>query len=430
MEAIEVMKAKQTNYKQINHKKLRNTGMLLSACLMVSTLLGCGKAETLGQTEKITLTYMVPSYGNNDYVGAEMIKKINAEYPDVEIQPVLYSEEQYYTVLKTRLATGKGPDLFFIQPDYAGFNGTANLAEAGYLAPVTEMESIQNTDSDSSVLLKYEDEVYGVSIGWMSLGILYNKTIFKENSIEVPTCWDEFLECCETLKKGGIWPLTIGGKNENTTQYGVYQIAANQIYPKDEEYNRELREGSRKFTDKGGWEKVLEMYAQLYEKDYLSLETMSLTFDEARKKLVNREAAMFFSSNREAENLVRYGGLDGDEYGYIPMPTNDRGEKTFWSIGETGGIGIYASSEHKELCMELLEKEFWPVYLNREPEAEDDFTRVIGDAYRAGDYYQLCNQGWRNEVEIVMEKKLMEYVLGGNLTIADITRAMQRELER
>ena len=55
---------------------------------------------------------------------------------------------------------------------------------------------------------------------------------------------------------------------------------------------------------------------------------------------------------------------------------------------------------------------------------------MIGDAYRAGDYYQLCNQGWRNEVEIVMEKKLMEYVLGGNLTIADITRAMQRELER
>ena len=42
----------------------------------------------------------------------------------------------------------------------------------------------------------------------------------------------------------------------------------------------------------------------------------------------------------------------------------------------------------------------------------------------------LCNQGWYNEVEVVMEEKLQEYLMGGKIQISDIARAMQEELER
>ena len=49
--------------------------------------------------QKAVLTYMAPSYGFHSFVGKETVDKINETYSDIEIQPVVYSEEQYYTCL-------------------------------------------------------------------------------------------------------------------------------------------------------------------------------------------------------------------------------------------------------------------------------------------------------------------------------------------
>ena len=137
-------------------------------CLAMSYVFtGCAKSKEIKTEEKAVLTYMAPSYGYHSFVGKETVERINETYPDIEIQPVVYSEEQYYTVLKTSLATGKGPDLFFVQPEYAGPNGVGSLAEAGYLSPVSDMDSIKNADESKCALLRHKDEVYSVSIGKM-----------------------------------------------------------------------------------------------------------------------------------------------------------------------------------------------------------------------------------------------------------------------
>lgn len=138
---------------------------------------------------------------------------------------------------------------------------------------------------------------------------------------------------------------------------------------------------------------------------------------------------MLFVSSGEARNLVTGGAANGDQYGMMPLPANNAGEKTYWSIGETGGVGMYAGSAYPEECKRVLENEFWKELLDPEPR-EDRFLEEVNRAYGAGDYFYLCNQGWNNEVEIVMEKKLAEYITGSRIQIRDITRAMQEELER
>lgn len=403
--------------------------IVLMVLAILCTLIGCGRTQEAKTEEKIVLTYMAPSYGNHSFVGKEAVEKVNEAYPDIEIRPVIYSEEQYYTVLKTRLATGKGPDFFFVQPEYAGPNGVSSLAKAGYLTPVTDMEGIKNADETKCALIRDQDQVYSVSVGKMALGVLYNKTLFEENGVTEPECWEDFLKCCSILKEKGIQPMTLGGKARNTYQYGLYQIAVNQLYPRDPDYDKGLREGTKKFTDKGTWDNVLTMYTGLYREGYMDPESMELTAYEARQKLENREAAMLFVSSGEARDLVTNGASNEDEYGMMPLPANNRGEKTYWSIGETGGVGLYAGTEYPKECKRVLENEFWKELLNPSPQ-EDAFMEEINNAFEAGDYFYLCNQGWNNEVEIVMEKKLAEYITGSRIQIRDITRAMQEELER
>ncbi len=43
--------------------------------------------------------------------------------------------------------------------------------------------------------------------------VFYNKKVFADNGVAVPTSYDEFLKVCETLKSKGILPVAMGGKD-------------------------------------------------------------------------------------------------------------------------------------------------------------------------------------------------------------------------
>ncbi len=37
--------------------------------------------------------------------------------------------------------------------------------------------------------------------------MIYNKDIFAQYGVAVPTTWDEFLQACETFKANGVTPI-------------------------------------------------------------------------------------------------------------------------------------------------------------------------------------------------------------------------------
>lgn len=413
----------------------RIAAVLLAVCLLT----GCGAGQTASKSEekKTMITYMVQSYGGESGIQEETLALLKKLYPDIELQIITYSEEQYYAVLRAKLATGKGPDLFDVQPQYSGTNGVSTLAEAGYLASVTDWECIRNRSSEDDSLMKYEGEVYSVSQGRMALGVLYNKTLFSELGLEWPGCWEEFLECCEMLKACGVQPLIQNGKNNSAYQYGLYQIAANRIYPVIPEYDAQVREGMRKFTDKGTWDTVLQMYSSLFSLGYIPEESFQLTEKDVLGRMKSRKAAMIFTESGQVMQSIKELEESGDSYGFCALPANKRGENTYWSMGNYRGIGVYAETEKLEECKEILSAVFW----NREHGNYESWSAMqrqqykevfqeLNQAEKAQNYIPVCNQEWNNEVEVVMEKLVIDYLTGGEVTIEDITSAMQEELDR
>ena len=43
-------------------------------------------------------------------------------------------------------------------------------------------------------------------------GVIYNKDLFEQQGLEVPTTWSELIEVCEAFQSAGITPI-----------YGTYQ---------------------------------------------------------------------------------------------------------------------------------------------------------------------------------------------------------------
>ncbi len=399
------------------------------------------KAETTGKD--ITLTMMFSGTASeNDFETQQLPGLVKEAFPNITLEVTKLPDDQYYTALKTKLASGECPDIILAQPKYAGANSVIGLAKAGYLEPLTDLECISLNEAGAESM-KYNGEVYAIPNGVSILGTYYNKDMFAENNLEVPTNWDEFLNCCKVLKEAGIQPIVMGDKDMYVMQFGLYQIAANTVYPQNPEFDDQLRTGETKFTDDGTWNKVLEMYKTLYDNEYINTSSLGLGAQQAIQKFVDGEAAMIFDGSFNAPALQAQGKAEF-ERGYFPLPGNAAGEELYGAVAAGAGPAIYSGSEYKEECKKILElwydgkSDIWKaqadtgkfvVTYGYGSDTVNPLFQPFVDLYNEGKVFYWCNQGWPAGVENEMESLFGEMVGGQGTTIDDITNGMQMKFE-
>lgn len=256
---------------------------------------------------------------------------MKAKYPNITLEVTKLPDDQYYTALKTKLASGECPDIILAQPKYAGANSVIGLAKAGYLAPLNDVKALEKVGKAGTDPFTYNNNVYAFPSGITTLGTYYNKDIFAKNGLSVPTNWTEFLDVCKKLKAAGVQPIVMGDKDMYVMQFGLYQIAASQVYPKNMQFDDKLRTGETKFTDKGTWDKVLSMYKTLYDNGYIEKNSLGLSAQQAIQKFVDGEAAMTFDGSFNATALTAKGSVNF-ERGYFPLTGNDAGQPVYASV--------------------------------------------------------------------------------------------------
>ncbi|HIY02094.1 MAG TPA: extracellular solute-binding protein [Candidatus Blautia faecipullorum] len=431
-------------------KRKRLAAVLLTGMLSMGLLAGCGTESTdkggdEGESSgKKTITMMFQGVtAENDFETTVLPGLIEEQFPDVTVEITKLPDEQYYTALKTKLASGECPDIIKVQPRHAGANAVVSLAEAGYLEPLTDLEFIQEEPDSAKEDMTYDGEVYAASTGLSILGTWYNKDMFEENNLEIPTNWDEFLNCCKVLKDAGIQPIVMGDKDMFVTQFGLYQIAANQLYPENPDYDEQLASGDASFTDEGTWDTILDMYNTLYEEGYVDESSLGLGQQQAQQKFIDGEAAMTFDGSFSHAAVCADGSAEF-ERGFFPLPANDEGEDTYACIAGASGIAVYSGSENKDICKEILQSWFggesdiysgWadndkPI-ISWGPASEniDPLFQLFADMYNEGKSYYFCNQGWPSGTENEMEAKFSELIGGQGTTVKDITESMQLKYE-
>jgi raffinose/stachyose/melibiose transport system substrate-binding protein len=394
--------------------------------------------------ENITITMMYSgTAAENDFETEVLPKLVKEAFPNITLEVTKLPDDQYYTALKTKLASGECPDMILVQPKYAGANSVIGLAKAGYLEPLTNLKAISLAGKAGADSFTYNDEVYAVPSGVTMLGTYYNKDIFEKNGLSVPTNWDEFLNCCKVLKDAGVQPIIMGDKDMYVMQFGLYQIAANQIYAKNALYDDQLRTAETKFTDKDTWDKVLEMYKTLYDNEYIQTSSLGLGAQQAIQKFVDGEAAMTFDGSFNATALQATGAVDF-ERGYFPLPGNDAGQDLYAAMAMGAGPAIYSGSEYVGQCQAILELWF---------DGESDIYKAYADSgrfvvtygygsdnvnplfqpfidlYNEGKSFYWCNQGWPAGTESEMEALFSEMIGGQGTQVSDIVNGMQMKFE-
>jgi raffinose/stachyose/melibiose transport system substrate-binding protein len=164
-----------------------------------------GEASASAAAGPVTLTYFTDD--NNVTVARieSLVDAYTTLHPNVTIEVETHpGGTEGDNIVKTRLATGEMSDLFY----YNSGSLLQALNPSETLVDLSAEPFIDNIVDSYLPTVSQGDGIYGVPTeGSLGGGILYNKKIYADLGLEVPTTWAEFAANNEEIKAAGIAPV-------------------------------------------------------------------------------------------------------------------------------------------------------------------------------------------------------------------------------
>lgn len=437
--------------------KKKTLGIAL-ASMMVVALSACGSSNSANNgdntnaqstntpgestSEKpVTLTMLVSgakAAEGADFELETLPKLVKEKFPNVTLEVQKLPDEQYYTTVKTKLSAGEGPDIFLVFPKLANM-GAIEVAKAGYAADLSGLSFWDNVSQAAKNDMSYEEKPYAVAKGMDILGTYYNKALFEEAGItELPKDWPSFLAAADKLKAAGITPIVMGDKDPWVIQFGMYQLAANTVYPSDAEFDTKLQTGETALTDEK-WVNTVNQYKELYDKGYVATGSLGMASSQAVQQFVDGKAAMIFTGTWDLPGVTASGAAEF-ERGFFSLPGNEAGQPVYASASTAAGYALNAASPNLEVGKQIFEYLFdgqsplFEAWVASNPSisvfngvelTNDIFKDALTDIQTTGNAFYFSNQMWPAGVSDVMQSKFSEIIGGKKTTAEDVTKAMQ-----
>mgnify|MGYP000624027342 CR=1 FL=1 len=186
----------------------------LSLAMAVSGMAVPASAKEAASTdEEITLKVCIHYYDDNKDLADYAAQKVKEKYPNVTLEFEDYPQDGGQT-LKTRAATGDLPDVFKVDGGLCEtlLNSGSILELDSYYEESNYEENLPQNVIDSC-LYSSDGHIYQFPLDGIAPVLwYYNKAIFDENNIKVPTNYDELMTAITELRKLDIIPVAMFGK--------------------------------------------------------------------------------------------------------------------------------------------------------------------------------------------------------------------------
>lgn len=333
--------------------------LLLCAVMVLSLFAGCGSKETptteapketaaaetaanapAGEKTKIRMAYW-----NSEDTVSELLAYLAEAVPDVEIEYQFIDNSNYATIIDTQLSAGEGPDIFC---ETAA--STLKHAQLGYSVDLSELGK-RYSDAGTSILT-YDGKIYALpGISWFE-GIWYNKAIFRENGIELPHTFDEYIAVCKQFMDLGIKPLSAGLKSWEPMLKNSMAFVTAEYLSTDagRNFGSDYREG--KATLDGTWNPYIEKWSEMITEGIYTTDMTGIDHEQALNEFATGGSAMFCSGPWDLEAIQ---SKNPDlELGMFPFYGTTESEG--WLIGGPGfGFAANAASPNVDAVLRMLE---------------------------------------------------------------------------
>ena len=328
---------------------LTTTALVAGSVLALSA---CAPSASSGDTEAesgddVTLT--VWSWRTEDVEAYNAIFDVFEEaHPGITVEFEAFQNTEYNQILTTGLAGSDGPDV----PMVRAYGQLQPNIEAGQLEPIDgEVEGL--AEIAESVLAgakgKADGKTYAVPLATQTLQMFYNKAIFEEQGLEVPTTWDEFIEVNEALLSAGVTPMALGAKDDWILP--IFADIVGSARYGGSEFEQKVLAGETDFTDPD-YVASLEIISEL--QPYLTPDVVGVGYTDSQIQFTSGQAAQFPGGSFEIATFRNQApDLEFGSY-QVPLPEGAVLDAPVSPAYADGNFAVNAKSENKEAAFELL----------------------------------------------------------------------------
>ncbi len=215
------------------------------ACMLIMALVGltlsCGKDEAanggasgsasssgLSASNKKQSFSFITWRGDDSAAYDKIIAAFNEKYPNITVNIEYLKGGTTYDGIVTTRGMGGELDLYAAQPG----GQLAAYVYSDFALDLSDQPFVDRVIPGAKAAGTYDGKTYGVAQATSTNCVFYNKEIFAEYNLEIPTTWDEFIAICDTLQSNGVTPLVVG-YSQNYMAQNLYKMMTAHWMPED-----------------------------------------------------------------------------------------------------------------------------------------------------------------------------------------------------
>lgn len=276
----------------------------------------------------------------------ELVSGFEAEYPDVKVNVEAMSMDNYTDVIKLRFSTNEAPDVIFGQP-----KSYTDLIDNGLIMDLSDQEFAGRLSEGAANCVTYNDKIYGVALDQMANVVFYNKDIFEEQGLSVPTTYDEFIDVCKKLKEAGITPCAAGYTDDIAIGANWYTIYYGSKWDQAQNNAQELMDGAS-FADYKGYSEALDQWREIMT-NYQNDDRKTIDTARAEQMFANGDTAMIIIGTWGLGAIMGY-NPDGN-FGGFTYPSENNADDCAVPVNIDDCWMISEDTQNKDAALAFLE---------------------------------------------------------------------------
>ena len=323
-------------------KFMKAVALICAVSLGVSSLAGYQKVSSASsaaaqnqasaaepQNQELNIAVFEGGYGRE--VWDDLAKQFEAKNPGVKIN--VTANAKLGDVIRPQIMNGNPPDFIFLSStNESGI--LQSLIQDKKLEDISDVftgdlkdKMIDGTLSAPTISPYGDGKIYAAPLSYSTMGLFYNKTLFKENNWEVPTTWDEFFALGEKAKAKGIALFTYAAANDPSYN----EIVVNPTIA--------VAGGEQALQDclnykKGAWKsdavkKTFNIYQKIKDGGYLLNGTLAMTHTQSQQQFLQNKCLFIPNGNWLETEMKDAPKAKGFEYGFAGLPTFNKTDKKY-----------------------------------------------------------------------------------------------------
>jgi raffinose/stachyose/melibiose transport system substrate-binding protein len=333
------------------HQHVRSRLVLVTALLATlaaGVLAGCGGSGG-GSGKKVVLHFL--TYQEEDTrleaQRDQQIDQFNKEHPNIEVKRESMDNDQLRTVLKTRLNSNDGPDVFAYDtgPGYGGVLAKAHLvmpldaAYAKYKWPIYGWARKRAT---------YSGKTFAIPDQVEEVGIFYNEDLFKKLGVQVPRSLADLQHVADVAKSRGVIPLAFADKDQWPAYHQFSMVTSNLLGPKG---LTDILFGNGSWTNPEVVKGIDLYFRQFEQQGFFPKGVNGIGYDDGNALFYQGRAAMLPTGTWIVSDAAQKAAF---KVGFFPFPSID-GSSVAPPAGVGNGYFVSARSKHKAQALQFLD---------------------------------------------------------------------------